>query len=144
MANFRRTVFFFLSTAVAEMSLMFFNASSTFSSINCIYPPTNKPYNQRKYDNCKPNYIEKLNPIPSVFPLLEPTFSSLGTLLPPLWAKDAAFICKLYLSSHTLWCVDVLHLFELCSAFKDQLRSTFVCGFYVFWEINLWVSLSFM
>ena len=60
-------------------------------------------------------------------------------ILPPLWVRDVAFIYKLYLTSHTFWCVGVLHLSELCSAFKNQLCSTFMCGFWVYREINLWV-----
>ena len=38
--------FFFLSTTVAEMSSMHFNAPSSSSSMNCTYPPTNNQQNR--------------------------------------------------------------------------------------------------
>ena len=59
MANFHRTVFFFLSTAVAEMSSMFFNASSTFSSINCTYPPTKAVFGSCKSISRKYSIFQK-------------------------------------------------------------------------------------
>ena len=51
--------FFFLSTLVVEMSSIFFNAPSSSSSMNCTYPPTNKPSKQRKHGNCKPITLNK-------------------------------------------------------------------------------------
>ena len=53
-------------------------------------------------------------------------------ILPPLWARDVAFIYKLYLTSHTFWCVGVLHLSVSCVLYLRINCVQLLCVVFVF------------
>lgn len=118
---------------ISVSSMRFVNAPSSSSSMNCTYPPNSKSSKQRKHNGSsfKQN---KHNSTPPVLPSLESAFSWLWMLLPPLWARDAAFICNLYLNfSYSLmcWCVlqtSIWHKFPLIQ-YHPVLVFNFVCGF---------------
>ena len=93
---------FLLSTTMADVFNVPHQCSVLFR-INELHLPTNqKPIKTDETPTLQTRYTEQTHPIPSVLPSLMSAFSSLGTLLPPLWVRDAAFICKLYLIFHIL------------------------------------------